>query len=124
MDSFIKTSDFLFETLENFLCRRDRFDASSHICDLGLACDRNILGRNFTDSSIVDIIQDIAPTYDDTVYGFKWRNKVYMHAKLQKIITDEGVCFTFNDLNSRDIYTDECVTKFSSYCFAFNVFLA
>lgn len=91
--------------------RNDRFEASSHVCESYLVRDRGDPEKNFTDGSIVDTLLDIAPAYNDTLYGFKWRNEVDVDAKLQKIITEEGVCYTFNDLNSKDIYTEECVAK-------------
>lgn len=65
------------------------------------------IGKEFTNTSIYDIIQDIAP--NDTMSGCYWQYTAYWHSceLFRPILTKEGLCFTFNALNSRDIYTDQ-----------------
>lgn len=63
---------------------------------------------NFTDESIFRIIQDVALSLNDTMLYCEWRGMGnFCTALFQPILTEEGVCFSFNDLNSRDIYTEE-----------------
>lgn len=82
-------------------------EAVAQICDAHLT-DSFELGKNFTDYSIFDIIQDVAPTFNDTMFFCKWRNENnYCTKFFQPILTEEGVCYTFNVLNSRDIYKPE-----------------
>lgn len=81
-----------------------------HLCDVD-SIKHVDLGKNISDDSIYQTILDVAPTINDTVYACKWYNKLRFEL-FNSILTEEGVCFTFNALNSREIYTDE---------YAFNV---
>lgn len=73
-----------------------------------LICDIATRKRsNFTDDSIYNIIQEIAPDISDVVSWCTWRQEDFCLFSLSSIITAEGVCFAFNNLNSHEIYTDE-----------------
>lgn len=80
----------------------------SHLCEPHLTegCE---LGTNFTDERIFDTIHELAPNFTDTMFFCKWRNTFTLCQDIgfQPVLTEEGVCFTFNALNSEDIYTDE-----------------
>lgn len=78
------------------------------LCDAHIAVDNFQIGTNFTNSEFFDILKELAPTYNDTMMFCKWRNEVnFCDALFRTTLTEEGVCYTFNALNSRDIYTDE-----------------
>lgn len=88
-----------------------RLDALAHICPMlpdifpvYLRYDMD----DFTDDSIYDIIQDIAPSMAETMIAFRWRNIVEFERSefVVPILTESGVCFTFNALNSYEIYTE------------------
>lgn len=55
------------------------------------------------------IIQELAPT-NDTIDKCWWESKITDCWGLFKpVLTEEGVCYTYNSLNSHDIYTEQWV---------------
>lgn len=95
--------------------------AGAHVCDPFLVEDFN-LEQIHTGNSVYNIINDISPTFNDTMRLCKWRHKIdFCSAYFVPILTEEGVCFTFNALNSRDIYTEKYEFIFSTDFFYFIV---
>lgn len=65
---------------------------------------------NFTDSSFLSDIAQMAPTLEDTMVYCKLFNWVSNCSEIVfPIYTTEGLCFTFNSMNINDILTDEWV---------------
>lgn len=64
---------------------------------------------NFTDDTIYDVIQEMAPILTETILAFKWKDLVEFGRSefIVPILTESGLCFTFNALNSHEIYTNE-----------------
>ena len=86
--------------------RIERFTVLSQICDAHLTNGFN-LGDNFTDSRIIDVIKEGAPNFTDTMFFCKWRNEAGLCEQwFEPIFTEEGLCFTFNVLDSREMYRD------------------
>lgn len=49
----------------------------------------------------------MAPTFNDTMFFCKFRNVEQPCNKLfTEIMTEEGLCFTFNTLSSSELYRD------------------
>lgn len=83
-------------------------EAVIQLCDAHIATDNFDIGTDYTNSTLFDAIQDVAPTFNDTMFFCKWRNDYPACRDLfSPVWTEEGICYTFNDLNSKDIYTDE-----------------
>lgn len=58
--------------------------------------------------SIYETIRKISPERSSTIVFSTWLGQV---EHLQPIFTGEGLCYTFNSINSREIYTDEIASE-------------
>lgn len=78
------------------------------ICDPTLSLEmRAHYIDNFTDGDAFnEIVQHLAPTFDDTMvlckFFHRWSN---CRDLLFPILTEEGLCFTFNSMRTFDILT-------------------
>ncbi|XP_031628298.1 pickpocket protein 28-like [Contarinia nasturtii] len=77
------------------------------ICDPHLT-ENFSLDQEFASNDIYSIIKNLAPNMFDTLFYCKWRNKFsFCYEHYKPVLTEEGLCFTFNALDPWDIYTDE-----------------
>lgn len=76
-------------------------------------CDERIMfdmisGENFSDTSILSVFRDLAPSFDETFSSCKLFHKWSTCAEMfYPIITEEGICYVFNALNINEVATDE-----------------
>lgn len=74
-----------------------------HICfrEFSLLNENTNISRT---ESIYQTIQSIGPDQSSVVVFATWIGQI---AHFKPILTGEGFCYTYNSLNSRDIYTNE-----------------
>lgn len=83
--------------------RLNHFDTILQICskELSETVDNLIVSKT---QSIYDVLKNISPDITSIIPFAKFVSNI---AHLQPIFTDQGLCFTFNALNSHDIFKDE-----------------
>lgn len=80
--------------------------ALSHVCKLGWIHFADPKDK-YTNESIYDTIKDVALSLDDTIGFCMWQYKMGKCKEyFVPVLTEEGLCFAFNALNSREIFTD------------------
>lgn len=87
--------------------RLSKVHALAHVCPHLLPANYES-NQMFSDDSIYSVLQEISLRIDTSMMACEWRQKpVDCNKIFTKIITEKGLCFIFNELNSRDMYTDE-----------------
>lgn len=82
-----------------------RLNALAHICPL--LPNYVKFNDTFTNDTIYDTIQEMAFEYPKDIEGCSFKGVKSCTDLLQPLMTEDGLCFTFNALNSHEIYTNE-----------------
>ena len=81
-------------------------NALAHLCEH--LSDRYDFEEDYSGEWIYGIFGDVAPSLNDTLTHCMWLNKDGPCAKMfVPVLTENGLCFTYNALNSHEIYTNE-----------------
>lgn len=64
-------------------------------------------GSNFTDASVIQTLRDMSIDLHEFMDQCIWHEYRNCSNFFHPILTEDGFCFTFNSLNSRDIYTNQ-----------------
>lgn len=66
------------------------------------------VGSFFTTTRIVSILEELTPRPSATLFSCKWRNEQAPCSTLfAQILTEEGICYTFNNLEQNEIFREE-----------------
>lgn len=96
------------------MCSQARFKALVHICDFSWLKDDSF-PEQYANDNIYSVIKSIAPTLADTIFKCEFLHQsVPCSTLFAPILTEEGLCFAFNALNSHEVYTDEYVPIYFS----------
>lgn len=74
-------------------------------------CGTNVLNislnEEFASCTIFQKIREIMPAFDSIVFRCFFRNQMTPCTDMfQMVMTDEGLCYTFNMLDPRELYRD------------------
>lgn len=113
---------FLFNipTVQRFkyYSRLKRVRAFLQLCKQEACSTCSELIENTTDESLLHTIYDMSIKLQSVMMLCAWRNNMIPCSQnFRTILTEEGICFTFNSLNSEDIYSKEydSVSAYSIY---------
>lgn len=82
-------------------------EALTNICQFS-NLDKFYFKQKYTNESIFHTIEDMAPSFNDTMYRCVWQYKSKNCSSFfVPTLTGEGLCFAFNSLNSHEMYTEE-----------------
>lgn len=82
-------------------------EALTHICQFYFT-DFVSFETKFVNESIYEVIQDMSLKFNDTLLECMWQYEYDNCSKFfAPLLTEAGVCFSFNALNSHEMYTDE-----------------
>ena len=79
-------------------------NALTHICPR--LSDRIQFKDDFVNESIYNQIQEMSPKFSDLLVNCKSVEFPGECSVMKPVFHDEGLCFTFNALNSHEIYTE------------------
>lgn len=83
-------------------------EALAQICVPDLLSDDKI-GSGLKTHEIVPLLKSMTSQLDETAYSCIWRNKLghTCDEYLKEVITEEGFCYTFNLLDSKDVFKED-----------------
>lgn len=69
--------------------------------------------KNYETEGIYQFLEDMAPKLSRTILMMHWQNKMEFTRSeyFVPVLAENGLCFTFNALNSREIYTEQYVSR-------------
>ncbi|XP_061379370.1 pickpocket protein 28-like isoform X2 [Danaus plexippus] len=98
------------------LTKKERrlFEDVSMVCDVNVA---SYYGTKFSDAKeTVQNIKELSPKINDTFYACVWKNSLSICLdEFLPIITEEGVCYTFNTLGAEELFRLENLNKDYDY---------
>lgn len=68
------------------------------------------MGKSYVDNrqNLIETLREVAPFYNETLFYCKYRNfPDTCDTLFHEIITEEGICYTFNALDGREVYREE-----------------
>ncbi|CAG9564749.1 unnamed protein product [Danaus chrysippus] len=94
---------------------RHLFEDVSMVCDDHLAPSS---GRRFSDGNVtVENLKELSPNITEMLFACKWKDvsRVNCSDLFLPIITEEGVCYTFNTLGAEELFRVENLNKDYDY---------
>lgn len=89
-----------------FFLRIYQIDAIGQVCEANL--DNTTVGSFYTTTRIVNILEELTPRLSPTLFLCKWRNEPLPCSDVfAQILTEEGICYTFNNMEQEEIFREE-----------------
>ncbi|XP_026472958.1 pickpocket protein 28 isoform X2 [Ctenocephalides felis] len=117
-----KARQSVFNFTEAFHQRAEDLNMTDYeyemLTTISLVCDRHLIqfGNKLANSSVVDKLLEVAPEFDEMMFHCKWKNSPGNCTTLfSRIVTEEGVCYTFNMLDANELLRVEALHEDYSY---------
>ncbi|XP_077285587.1 pickpocket protein 28-like isoform X2 [Arctopsyche grandis] len=81
---------------------------------ISLVCENHLLqtGNKFTDHKTIDLLKNVAPQFEEMMWHCKWKSKIENCSKIfSPVMTEEGLCFSFNMLDAEELFRKEMMHK-------------
>lgn len=90
--------------------RTTQINILAHVCP---ALGNRVKYKNdFVSESIYNVIVDMAPNFEYTMQKCWWKQQeIKCSEYFSPVLIHQGLCFSFNALNSHEMYRDEYVKK-------------
>lgn len=83
-------------------------NALSQVCEPHLMNGLNYGDEKAVSHDLIKALTDTMPKFNDTYVGCKWRNNdTICHNLFTKIVSEEGLCYSFNSLNPSEVFRPE-----------------
>ncbi|KAJ9599443.1 hypothetical protein L9F63_010058, partial [Diploptera punctata] len=82
----------------------------SQLGKMSLLCDLQHYrrGEKFINDSVIHFFEEVGPPFQEVLYTAKWKSKMTNPKSLfSPLLTEEGVCYTFNMLEASEMFTQE-----------------
>ncbi|XP_069695430.1 pickpocket protein 28-like isoform X2 [Periplaneta americana] len=104
--SEIKVNQTLFNYTATALSNNRSDEQSEHLEYSSLVCNSRYSGLNHTNERALEYIGKVAPKLEEVIKNCKWREEMKNCSNLfSSVLTDDGLCYTFNTLAARDLLT-------------------
>ncbi|XP_055591169.1 pickpocket protein 28-like [Uranotaenia lowii] len=81
----------------------DRLKALLQLCDA--PCLYNVNYTSAANPKIVHLMNEVAPNLDDICESVRWDlDKLSCNGMFQRILTEDGVCYSFNPISAREMF--------------------
>ncbi|XP_058456325.1 pickpocket protein 28-like [Malaya genurostris] len=96
----------------------DRLKGLLQLCDA--PCLYNINYSTPASPNIVRVINEVAPTLEDVCESLTWNlDKLNCTGLFQRVLTEDGVCFSFNPISAKELFREDRLHRQYSYSEAF-----
>lgn len=95
---------------------RFKFEIMSLICPIYYGKIQKNFKVSFVNEAAIHFMKEVSPKMSDIFWSCEWLgNPTGCDELFSPLLTDEGICFTFNMLNRSELYKSEMLVDFNQH---------